>query len=279
MLAQKRAISSSISAPWWAGTRGRRWPGSTARCCRRRRADVALQVGVVGQPAARARVEVQRWVSSRPSLPLCHGNIAPAVAGLARAARRASRQPPVAVAAAAPGSPPGGAGSETGRRTARPRNVPPVGLAVQPAGRHARRRGRRCAGTRSAAGGRGAAAGASGAASAPAELDVAAAATGGPRPARGGQQRVEAGGAAPTAARPSPGLADRRSREVYRATTFSTVHRLALAVDPRARGRWRPPASLAGRSAVDGDAWSAGAPGPGRLPIRTRDWRVSTAAR
>ena len=38
---------------------------------------VALKVRVIGHPALRARVQVDPLVSSRPSLPLCQGNIAP----------------------------------------------------------------------------------------------------------------------------------------------------------------------------------------------------------
>lgn len=40
---------------------------------RDRRSDVVLEMGVVGQPAARAGLRCNRWVSSRPSLPLCQG--------------------------------------------------------------------------------------------------------------------------------------------------------------------------------------------------------------
>ena len=93
--AQKRAISRIISAPEIAqepevagdlvvlpdvvGDRG---------------VDVPLERELSGLQRPERGFRCRRWVSSRPSLPLCHGNIAPVVAGLLRrptAPRRSRR--------------------------------------------------------------------------------------------------------------------------------------------------------------------------------------------
>ena len=105
----------------WTGSPGRRWPPRTGGRCRRWRDPTwrcsrelsGSQVPVRG---------LNSWVgvSSRPSLPLCHGNNAPS-SPAARAAARACVQPAVAVEQTTSGSGRVGAGSASGRRTSRPR--------------------------------------------------------------------------------------------------------------------------------------------------------------
>ena len=186
---------------------------------------MALAVGVVGQPAPRARVEVQPLgllAAVAAALPRVHR---PLVAG--RPGRLAGLgQPPVAVAEQRPGQLGEAQVQEREDEQLVPEDVAPVGLAVQAPGRHAgvevdgvrghgleqvehvqvedagrppgrRRRPGRCG----------------------------SAATAGPRPGRGAPaaRRTRRGSRATRPRAASPGSAMARSREVYSATTFSTV--------------------------------------------------------
>ena len=115
--------------------------------------DVPLQRGIVGDPAPRAGVQVSALrllPSVAAALPGEHRTV---VARLLRGPPRLS-QPPVAVAKQRAGESRQPQVEEREDEELVPEDVAAVGLSVQAAGRHARRRSRQCGARRSAGDGR-----------------------------------------------------------------------------------------------------------------------------
>ena len=106
-----------VVAPRVVGDRRCRCAAAGGSCRRSHRPDRGLRCSV--------------WVSSRPSLPLCHGNIAPAWPSRL-AARRAGAEPPEPVAEQRPGQDREPQVEEREDEQLVPEDVPAVGLAVEP---------------------------------------------------------------------------------------------------------------------------------------------------